>query len=135
MRLAGTIRRQLSEEFAREVADPRLAALSIQGVEVTADLSIAKVEIRLMFGGEEPEARRQALLTLQKIAPGLRSALAPHLRMRRLPELRFVYDEGADRQARIVSVLDEIKKSDEEQRLQLSFNEDAAETDQTDVEE
>jgi ribosome-binding factor A len=121
-RLAGTIRRHLSEEFARRVADPRLAALSIQAVEVTADLSIAKVEVRLMFGGETAEARLQVLSTLEKIGPGLRSSLVPHLRMRRLPELRFAYDVGADQQARIADVLDEIKKDDEGKRRQMSHD-------------
>ena len=115
-RVAGTIRKQLSAELAREVADPRLAALSILEVEVTGDLSIAKVQVRLMFGGEEPRARSEAMKALHAIAPGLRSAISPVLRMRHVPELRFVYDEGADIRARIDDVLREIQVEDDERR-------------------
>jgi ribosome-binding factor A len=101
------------------VGDPRLHALSIQDVEVTSDLSIAKVNVRLMFGGQEPGLRMEVLGTLAKIAPGLRSSLAPILRMRRLPELRFHYDEGDDQRARISDVLSEIEREDEEKRRRL----------------
>lgn len=123
-RLAGTIRRQLSEELSREVADPRLAALAIQDVEVSGDLSVAKVDVRLMFGGQEPQAREQAMLALERIAPFLRSSLSPVLRMRRVPELRFRYDEGADHRAHIDDVLDEIKREDAEKRREFGVSDE-----------
>jgi ribosome-binding factor A len=122
-RLAGTIRKHLSAELSREVADPRLAALSIQDVEVTPDLSIAKVNVRLMFGGEETAVRQEAMAALLRIAPGLRSSLAPVLRMRHVPELRFTYDEGDDHRARIDDVLSEIRREDEEKRRKLGADE------------
>jgi len=118
-RLAGTIRRHLSQELSREVADPRLAALSIQDVTMTGDLSLAKVQVRLMFGGEEDAARAFVLQALGRMAPGLRSSLASALRMRSVPELRFIYDEGADQRARISEVLDEIKVADAERQKAL----------------
>lgn len=127
-RLAGTIRRHLSEEFAREVADPRLAALAIADVELTGDLSIALVKVRLMFGGEEEATRKAAMGALLRIAPGLRSSMSPVLRMRRVPELRFVYDEGADRRAEIDSVLDDIRREDAEKRERLGIDDDSVES-------
>jgi ribosome-binding factor A len=124
-RLGGTIRRHLSAEISREVADPRLAALSVQEVEMTGDLSIAKVSVRLMFGGQEPGAREEAMAALLRVAPGLRSSLSPVLRMRHVPELRFSYDEGDDHRARIDDVLNEIKREDDERRRELGLeNED-----------
>ena len=127
-RLAGTIRRHLSAEFAREVADPRLATLSIQNVEVTDDLSIALVKVRLMFGGEEDAVRGAAMQALLRIAPGLRASMSPVLRMRRVPELRFIYDEGADRRAEIDNVLDEIKREDAQKRKLLGIDDDSDES-------
>lgn len=123
-RVAGTIRRHLSEQISRELADPRLATLAIQEVEVTPDLSIAKVRVRLMFGGEEPAARAEAMTALSRVAPGLRSSLSPVLRMRHVPELRFEYDEGADHRARIDDVLNEIKREDDEKKRALGAFED-----------
>ena len=124
-RVAGTIRKQLSTELAREVADPRLFALAIQDVEVSPDLSVAKVKVRLMFGGEEPNARADVMRTLRAVGPGLRASLAPVLRMRHVPDLRFIYDEGADHQARIDDVLSEIKREDAEKRKDFGIEEDS----------
>ncbi len=118
-RVGGTIRKHLSAELSREVADPRLFALSVQDVDVSADLSLARISVRLMFGGETDEARYEAMQALRAVAPGLRSSLAPVLRMRRVPELRFHYDEGADQRAEIESVLSEIKQEDEAKRTRL----------------
>lgn len=118
-RIAGAIRKHLSSELAREVADPRLFSLAISGVELTSDLSIAKVSVRLMMGGDEEEARNAAMSALGRIAPGLRSTLSPVLRMRRVPELRFFYDEAADINAEIEGVLRDIQREDEEKRREL----------------
>lgn len=113
-RVAGAIRKHLSVELAREVRDPRLAALGIESVDVTADLGVAKVFVRLMFGDHGPEERAQVMQVLQRLRPGLRSSLSSVLRLRRVPELQFVYDEGADHRARIEAVLDEIKQEGSE---------------------
>ncbi len=118
-RVAGAIRKHLSAELTREVADPRLFSLAISEVEVTSDLSIAKIKVRLMFGGEEPDARQVAMAALAKVAPGLRSSLSPVLRMRRVPELRFVYDEAADINAEIEGVLRDIQREDEAKQRAL----------------
>ena len=118
-RIAGAIRKHLSAELSREVGDPRLFSLAISEVEVTPDLSLAKIKVRLMFGGEDPAARSEAMRALSKVAPGLRSSLAPVLRMRRVPELRFHYDETADINAEIEGVLRDIEREDEEKRRAL----------------
>jgi len=111
-RLGGTIRKHLSEIMAREVLDPRLAALAIESVQMSGDLSIANVTVRLMYGSDDPEARAVALKSATAVAPGLRAALAPILKMRRVPELRFRYDEGQEHSRRIEAVLAEIQKED-----------------------
>lgn len=118
-RIGGAIRKHLSAELAREVADPRLFSLAISGVELTSDLSIAKVQVRLMIGGEELAARDAAMAALARIAPGLRASLSPVLRMRRVPELRFFYDEKPDINAEIENVLRDIQREDEEKRKAL----------------
>ncbi len=115
-RLGGTIRKHLSEIMAREVLDPRLAALAVENVEMTGDLGIANVTVRLMYGDDGPEARSAVLKAARAMAPGLRSALAPILKMRRVPELRFHYDVGVEQRQRIDRVLDEIQREDRERK-------------------
>jgi ribosome-binding factor A len=111
-RLEGTIRKYLSAELARDIADPRLAAVFIHDVSVTNDLSLATVTVRLMVGGEQDAERKAVLAVLTRIAPRLRSVLAPQLRMRRVPDLRFRYDVGTDHAHRINEVLREIREED-----------------------
>lgn len=118
-RVGATILKHLSGELAREVADPRLAALGIEGVELSSDLSLARVKVRLMVGGESPQVRQEVLAALGRLAPGLRSSLSPVLRMRRTPELRFSYDEALDRRAEIDAVLQQIEREDAEKKAEI----------------
>ncbi len=111
-RLEGTIRKYLGAELARDIADPRLAAVYIHDVSVTNDLSLATVTVRLLVGGEQEAERKAVLGVLARIAPRLRSVLAPQLRMRRVPDLRFRYDVGTDHAHRIAAVLAEIREED-----------------------
>jgi ribosome-binding factor A len=110
-RLGGTIQKYIGAELSRELADPRLSGLAIEAVEMTGDLGLALCKVRLMFG-DTPDARKGAMRALEGVAPMLRSRLAPILKMRRVPEIRFVYDEGTDHQKRIEALLNEIKSED-----------------------
>jgi ribosome-binding factor A len=131
-RIAGAIRKHLSAELAREVADPRLFSLAISDVDLTSDLSLAKIKVRLMFGGEELSARQDAMRALGRIAPGLRSSLAVILRMRRVPEIRFYYDEAADINAEIEGVLRDIEREDEAKKQALAGQGGSRSLDETD---
>ena len=113
-RVAEGIRSVLSTLIARELADPRLTALVITSVEVPPDLGLAYVKVRLLVGGDEPAARQKALWTLQRAAGRLRRALAPQLRLKRVPELRFDYDTAPDDRARVEQLLQEIAEGDAE---------------------
>ncbi len=112
-RLGASIQKHLSFELARELTDPRLSSLSIESVEMTPDLGLATVRVRLMIGDTE-ETRGEALRALRRVGPMLRSKLAPILKMRRVPEIRFFYDEGADHSRRIEEVLEEIRTERDE---------------------
>lgn len=108
-RVAGTIRKHLSSLIAREARDPRLAVLSIDDVSMTGDLGLATVRVRLMMGEPGDGERRAIVQALTRMAPGLRAQLAPILRMRRVPDLRFFYDDGQDRARHIEALLHEIE--------------------------
>lgn len=115
-RLGGTIQKHLSVELGRFAADPRLAAIAVSDVHLSSDLGVAMVKVRLMFGANDEGAEAQALRALAGLAPRLRSSLAAALRMRRVPELRFMYDHGEDHRREVDRLLEQIKsepKSDE----------------------
>jgi ribosome-binding factor A len=108
-RLGGTIQKLLSVELGRFAEAPRLAVLGISQVTLSADLGVATVAVRIMFGPSDQRAEMQSLKAVQAIAPRLRSSLARALTMRRVPELRFVYDHGEDHRRTVDRLLQEIE--------------------------
>ena len=108
-RLAGTIRKLLSEMLARSIEDPRLQTVGIESVVVSRDLGVATVGVRILYGPSDSGAEKSALAALHRAAPHLRATLAASLRMRRTPELRFVYDHGEDHRQNVERILAEIE--------------------------
>ena len=110
-RVAEALRNYLAEALRRELHDPRLASLVITAVSVSADLGIAKISVRLLVGDEDAELRRTTLRSLRRATGHLRAVVAPRLRLRRAPELRFEYDTGHDAIRRVEELLEEIHRA------------------------
>jgi ribosome-binding factor A len=104
-RLNEQLKRELSELIRKEVRDPRVGPTSVSSVQVSADLSVARVFV-LLSGSEA--SREASLEGLRAAAPFLRRALGRTLRVRRMPELRFQQDRSLDHARRIESILDEV---------------------------
>jgi ribosome-binding factor A len=104
-RVGDRIQEELSEILQRETSDPRLAMVTVTGVEVDRELGYATIYVTTSDPG-----RRDELLEGFASARGfLRSALAKRIRLRSFPQLRFRYDATADEGARIESLLDRLK--------------------------
>lgn len=107
-RVAELLRAHLAEVLGQQLADPALAGVLITSVELTDDLGVAWVRVRLLVGDED-DARRAALLRgLSRSTSRLRRLVAPALHLRRAPELRFEYDTGLDAARRVETLLAEI---------------------------
>jgi ribosome-binding factor A len=109
-RVATSIRGLITELLVREVSDPAAAAFVVTAVELPDDLSVAWIKGRLLVGGEDPKKRKNVLAILTRVAGRLRRRLGAALRLKRMPELRFVYDEGADNLERVEALLSEISR-------------------------
>lgn len=131
--MAGTIRKQLGAEISRNARDPRLSSLHIENVEVAGDLGLVKVGVRLLRDGDSEAERRGVLGALRAMAPGLRASLGPLLRVRRLPELQFYYDDRALHVARIEAVLAEIHEEDAERARTAALTPEADASDASDA--
>ncbi len=101
-RLNEQLRREISRILRTEVRDPRVGAPTVTGVDITSDLSFARVHVRLA-GSEEERAR--ALQGLEAAAPFMRRLLGGELRIRRVPELRFLEDRTLETATRIEEIL------------------------------
>ena len=106
--------RRVGEQIQREVAgilqeefqDPRLGMISVSGVEVSRDLAHARVYISVLGGDEDVN---ETIKVLNKAAGFIRHQLGQRMRLRSVPQLRFLYDaslaEGARMDALIAAAL------------------------------
>jgi len=99
-----------------------MAALVITSVQMTDDLGIAKINVRLLVGDDE-RARKRLMSSLSRMTGHLRKTLGGSLNMKRLPDLRFYYDAGVDNERRVESILEEIQAEDAERASALSGSE------------
>lgn len=104
-RVADQIRGELGTLLAREVHDPGIGFVTLTRVQVTPDLQQARVYYTVL--GDE-KARRNSSRALERAASFLRRQIGSRLRLKRVPELTFVYDESIARQDRIEQLLNEI---------------------------
>lgn len=105
-RLADQIRDILAAcFFGGKMSDPRLEGVTITHVKLSADLQMASVYFRCYEQSQE----QQSKVGLERSKGFLRRQLADSLSLRRVPELRFFYDESIEHGARIESLLKEIK--------------------------
>jgi len=110
LRVAHSVKRVATDFLARDVSDPALAGVVVTEVEVTGDLGIATIKTRLLVGGDDAQRRRLAMKSLARAGARLRKSIGHTLRLKRVPELRFVYDVGADASRRVEELLADIAR-------------------------
>jgi ribosome-binding factor A len=92
----------------RDIADPRLALVTITGVDVDRELSFATIHVSALDGS----ARSAEILQALERAKGfLRHELAARISLRTFPQLRFAWDATAERAARIEELLAGIRQA------------------------
>ncbi len=95
-------------ELLREVKDPRVSKLlSIVKVDVSGDLSYATVYVSAIEGFE---ATVNSVKALKGAAGFLRRELGARLKLRKVPELRFVADDSIEQSANISKIIDSFKE-------------------------
>jgi ribosome-binding factor A len=113
-RLGNQIQEEISDIIMRKLKDPRLGFVSVTRAKVSADLSYASVYFSVI--GDEGDTKR-TLTCLEHAASFIRTELARRLRVKRIPELRFFYDDSSVRGARIESILKDLKEGDDGEDL------------------
>ena len=103
-RLGDLIQREVSELLRLEVRDPRVGMITITSVDVSPDLSHAKIFFTVL----EKDKLQETLQGLGRSAGFLRSQLARRIKMYTTPELRFAYDESVERGDRLSRLIDSV---------------------------
>lgn len=105
-RVQQQMQRELAQLIRMEMKDPRVGFVTITDVEVTRDMSHAKVFYTLMTGAE-PETQK----TLERSSGFLRSELSRRIKLFKTPELHFVYDTSVENGMSLDKLIEEAVKT------------------------
>jgi len=108
-RVGDQIQRELAELLREGVKDPRVGRVTITGVEVSADLSHAKIFVTHLAGREHAD---EAVRALQHTAGFLRTELSHRLQLYTVPQLHFAYDDSIEAGMRLSQLIDEAVAGD-----------------------
>ncbi|GAB1666960.1 30S ribosome-binding factor RbfA [Mannheimia haemolytica] len=112
-RVAQELQKEVAVILQREVKDPRIGMVTVSDVEVSRDLAYAKIFVTFLFDNDA-EAIKQGMQGLEKASPYIRTLLGKAMRLRIVPELRFIYDESLVEGMRMSNFVSSVIKNDEE---------------------
>jgi len=102
-RVSAQLRKELAVLVHAAVRDHALPSVSVSDVEVTKDLDVATAYVTTLVADDAKVATK----ALNEMAKEFRRELSRTLKLRRVPELRFRYDDSVDKGERIESLLRE----------------------------
>jgi len=108
-RVGDLIREEVADIIMYKLKDPRIGFVTVTGVDLSADLKLAKVYVSIL----KEEEREQTLGILNSSKHFIRSALTKRLKMKFIPSIEFRLDTSIDYGFKIDKLLKEIKDSDE----------------------
>ncbi|WP_147821902.1 30S ribosome-binding factor RbfA [Salidesulfovibrio onnuriiensis] len=88
-RLGDLILRELSTMLVQEVQDPRLEFVTLSAIRMNVDMTVAEVFYTCGAGSDKEGAEA----ALRKAGGFMRSQLGRRIKVRVVPELRFMYDD------------------------------------------
>jgi len=106
-RVNNLIRQEISQLLQRQIKDPRLSNfIAVTEVDTSPDLKYAKIFVSCISSGEE----KQKILSALAAASGfLRNELTRCLRLRRIPELSFHWDDSIEQGAHLQELIDRVR--------------------------
>jgi ribosome-binding factor A len=104
-RLEAILREKIAVIVLERLSDPRLGFVTITRVELSRDKRLATVFYTVLGTDNQ---RRTTGRALERSAPRVQELLAPTLRVRHMPELRFRFDEGVEKESRLLDMLDSL---------------------------
>ena len=108
-RVADQIRGEVASMLARDVHDPGIGFVTITRVQVTPDLQHARIHYTSL--GDDT-GRANTARALDRARVFLRRQIGSRLRLKRVPEIEFFYDESIAGQDRIEQLLNNIRAGD-----------------------
>jgi len=108
-RLSQQLQREVAVLIQNEIKDPRINFITVQDVVISKDLSIAKVYVSSLDTEQSPDV---IIEVLTKASGFLRRAIGKELTLRKVPELRFYYDDTIVKARELSDLIDKAIDSD-----------------------
>ena len=126
------IKQEVSQIILQELKDPRIGFVTVTQVDLTGDLSSAKIYVSLM--GSEQQVK-DCWAGLQSSLGFVRREIGKRIRLRFTPELSFVIDKSLDYSAHIQELLLKIEAEDKAKHAAASAAKSAADAEHSEKEE
>jgi len=105
-RLNSLLRHEISELLQRQVKDPRLGSfVTVTEVSISPDLRQARIFVSRIGSEEE---KQETLSALASASSFFRRELTRRLRLRRIPELSFQWDDSIERGVHLLKLIDQV---------------------------
>ncbi|AQS39351.1 ribosome-binding factor A [Shewanella psychrophila] len=121
-RIGQQLQQELAQVLQRDIKDPRVGMVTVNDVEVSRDLSYAKVFVT--FFEEDEKIVEEKLEALSSAAGYIRSLVAGRMKLRVMPELRFIYDASLVEGMRMSNLVTRIIHDDEAKQKDANRSEE-----------
>ena len=106
-RLNHVFMQEISNILMTEIKDEDIKFVTVTGVDITSDLSYAKVYVTVF----DEDNRKTTLEALNGASHFIRGKLSERVEIRHTPELKFIYDESIEYGNHIEEIIDKINKN------------------------
>ncbi|WP_430875310.1 30S ribosome-binding factor RbfA [Gilliamella sp. G0441] len=112
-RVGHELQKEIAIILQREIKDPRLGMVTVSGVDISRDLSYAKVFVTFL-NDDDPQVIEQGLTVLNDAKGYIRTLIGKAMRLRIIPEIKFLYDESLVKGMQMSSLVSDVIKQDNE---------------------
>jgi len=126
-RVAQQIQKELAQIVSREVKAQEFGMITVNEVDLSRDLSYAKVYFTIL--NDDAANIKEAVSRLNEQAPLLRSMMGSAMRLRIVPELKFYYDKSLSEGIRMTSLVNQAVRIDKANNPELEEDSQSASED------
>ncbi|OCG15303.1 MULTISPECIES: 30S ribosome-binding factor RbfA [unclassified Gilliamella] len=112
-RVGHELQKEIAIILQREIKDPRLGMVTVSGVDISRDLSYAKVFVTFL-NDDDPQVIEQGLTVLNEAKGYIRTLIGKAMSLRIIPEIKFFYDESLVKGMQMSSLVADVIKQDNE---------------------
>ena len=108
-RVGDLVQKELANIIQREQTDTGISLITVAFVDVSPDLSYAKVFVTCL---DPNKSKAEVVTTLNKISGHFRHLLSKKLSLRIVPRLKFFYDESIERGTYLNALINSLHKDE-----------------------